>query len=170
MGTINIQSEHFKLTVEVLEQNARLLETLHNRSRGGVYGVESLKSGVSVIAGAVQIFTGKSDTSTVFSVMTNAYTAFQKWRTMWEEVKELDWEDALELGKHVASQLLPFVGGLFGGKDVHGYGARFAVLAEYEEMQNTRSVEGFTEEQYVTMGQLMYSHVFPQFVGDVEVA
>lgn len=160
MKTISIQSEHFKLTIDTLEQNVRLLQTLDNQSRGGVYGVESLKTGVSAISSAVKITTGQADASSLFGVISSAYNAFTQWKTMWEEVKELDWQDAYELGKHVVSELLPFIGGLFGTKDVHGLGVRFAALEQY---QTSRDVAGYSDEEIAAIGQIMYSDVFPQF-------
>ena len=133
-----------------------------NRSvaRGGVYGVDGLKTGVSAISSAVKIATGQADASSLFGVISSTYAAFTQWKTMWEEMKELDWQDAYELGKHVVSELLPFIGGLFGAKDVHGLGARFAAL---EQFQTSRDVAGYSDEELSAIGQIMYGHIFPQF-------
>lgn len=142
------------------------------RPRGGVYNVDYLKQGVSVIAGAVKLATSQSGTASVFDLLTNGWSAIQHWRDMWNEVTELDWDDALELGKAVASEVLPFIGGLFGVRDIQpvehlALADSLRVLAPYTV--TTRGIDGYTEEELVGLGDVFYAKVFPHFAG-VKVA
>jgi hypothetical protein len=142
------------------------------QQRGGVYGVESLKLGVSAIAGAVKLATNQTGATSVFDLLTNGWSAIQHWRDMWNEVTELDWEDALELGKAAASELLPFIGGLFGVKALDDE-ARLAFARTLQPLEHyaatTRSIEGWTDKELAELGNIFYSKVFPHFAG-VKVA
>lgn len=131
-------------------------------TRGGIFGVDALKAGVGVIVNAVKVATGQLDQSSIFGVFTNGYQAFQKWRLMWDEVRELDWADALELGKYVATELLPFIGGIFG---IRGVGADAEFLRSLEPYQATRNVEGLSDQDLVKLGNIVYAQVFPNFCG-----
>jgi CxxC motif-containing protein len=169
--TVKIDIAGLEIAITTLDQNIRLLEKIKSleQSRGGVFGVEGLKSGVSVIASAVRIATGQADVGALFGVVTSAYNAFTQWRTMWDEVRELDWDDALELGKHVASEILPFISGLFGAKDVHSVGANFAVLEQYTA--TTRSINGdYSNDELAAMGKLWYGTIMPNLALEGSVA
>ena len=131
-------------------------------TRGGVFGVEALKSGIGVIANAIKIATGQIDQTSVFGIIAEGYQAVSKWRLMWDEVRELDWDDALELGKYAATSLLPFVGSIFGIKDI---GINTEPFRALQEFQATRDINGFSDEDLVKLGNIVYGQVFPNFYG-----
>jgi hypothetical protein len=127
-------------------------------TRGGVYGVEALKLGISAIAGGVKLATNPSSGGSVFDLLQNGWSAIQRWREMWNEVRELDWDDAVALGKHVASELMPVIGGLFGMKAPLIASDKFRAL---EPFCNTRSE--MDDEVYAKLGNIAYTEIFPQF-------
>lgn len=131
-------------------------------TRGGVFGVDALKNGIGVIANAIKIATGQTDVTSVFGLVSDGTQAFKSWRLMWDEVRELDWDDALELGKYAATNLLPFVGSVLGIKAV---GLNVGALRVLQEYQATRSVKGFSDADLVKLGNVVYGQVFPNFYG-----
>ena len=131
-------------------------------TRGGVFGVDALKSGIGFISGAIKIALGQAEATSVFGLVTEGFEAFKKWRLMWDEVRELDWDDALELGKYAATHLLPFVGSVFGIKSL---GLDAESLRVLQEFQLSRSVEGFSDADLVKLGNVVYAQVFPNFYG-----
>lgn len=148
-GTQHVFSEVVKITVG----NDSALVT-----RGGLYGVDALKQGVSAIAGAVKLATNQPSAGSVFDLLSNGWSAIQRWREMWNEIRELDWDDALELGKHAATVLLPFIGGLFGMKSPLIESDKFRAL---EPFLNARSE--MSDDVYQKLGNIVYTEIFPQF-------